>query len=84
MGQIDLSEINLLIVNMSQQDDMKLAKSIIEDNRLEAYAYFDVGGDLAKYYGIIGVPAILVLDSQGLIEDFRYGGDLVEVIENLN
>lgn len=73
MGE-DLKEVmNFMVINVSKQDDIDKAKTIIANKGLSDIAYYDVKGEFAKYFGVIGVPAAYRLDDQGLIEEIYFG-----------
>lgn len=82
---IDNENAEILVVNMSKQDKISEAKKIIESKGLEDLAYFDVKGEFAKYYGIVGVPAAYVIDSEGVIKEINFGlvslDDILKKIE---
>lgn len=82
---IDNENAEILVVNMSKQDKISEAKKIIEGKGLEDLAYFDVKGEFAKYYGIVGVPAAYVIDSEGVIKEINFGlvslDDILKKIE---
>ena len=79
---INSEQSEILVVNMSKQDDMDDAKEIIESKGLNDLAYFDIKGEFAKFYGIIGVPAAYIIDPEGIIEEIHFG--LVTSDEILN
>lgn len=73
MENINDETSKILVVNMSKQDNVDEAKEIISSKDLNDIAYFDIKGEFAKYYGIIGVPAAYVIDSEGVIKEVNFG-----------
>lgn len=75
LDEINKEEVELLLINLTEFDNMKSAKMAVEMEELEEIAYFDVNASLGKEFNIVGVPTALYIDGEGIIRNITYGLD---------
>lgn len=70
----------LLIVNLTEFDNIKSARMAVQTESLENVAYFDVNGHFGKEFNIIGVPTAFYINSEGIISNISHGADTADGI----
>jgi len=74
------SDVIVLAINTTYQDDLAAATQFVEENHLSFPILFDNDGKVTNTYQVLAMPSSFFIDRQGVIRQVIIGGPISEAL----